>query len=110
MRKYLRTLHQRSPAHKKRFAMLASATVTLFIFSVWSFAKFGAPSGTVATNEGLEAGVSETSPIDPIRSNVASTIESMRKNFESLFEGFNNLDFNAEYVDMRDKALDTYGK
>lgn len=49
MRKYLSTLHQRPDRHKDRFAFLASASITLFIFAIWSFVKFGDP--TLATED-----------------------------------------------------------
>ncbi len=42
MRKYLSELHTKPRHHKRRFAFLVSAVVTLSIFAIWSGVKFGA--------------------------------------------------------------------
>ena len=41
MHEYLSTLHKRPSKHKKRFALIASASVTLVILIVWSVVRFG---------------------------------------------------------------------
>jgi hypothetical protein len=41
MKKYLSTIHQRSPEHKKRFALVVSGCFTLLIFAGWSLVMFG---------------------------------------------------------------------
>src|SRR3989344_5865914 len=51
MRQYLSTLHKQPPHHKKRFALLASSTITLFIFGVWSLVTFGTGGTMIAENE-----------------------------------------------------------
>lgn len=47
MEAYLRDLRAKPPEHKKRFAFFVSLGVTLFIFVIWFFVKFGAGSEVV---------------------------------------------------------------
>ena len=50
MRKYLAELHKKPDHHKKQFALLASGTITLFTFGVWSPATFGINQELVAND------------------------------------------------------------
>src|SRR3989338_7293881 len=100
MRKYLTTLHRQSPRHKKRFALLAYGTITLFIFGVWSLATFGIDKEIVATED-------EVSPFQSLRINLASSLEALGNSLGELKVGLKSLDFESEYKEMRDDALDT---
>lgn len=104
MRKYLSTLHRQSPHHKKRFALLASSTITLFIFGIWSLATFGVDKNIVSEVS------NEVGPFQSLRLNLASSIVALRDSFEELKSGFQSVDFEAGYQEMRDRALDTYGR
>lgn len=115
MRKYLTKLHSKPDHHKRRFAFLASSTVTLFIFGVWSLSTFGIDGGKVAENDnalavssGTES--SEIGPLESFRMNVAASLEALRYSFGELKSGFESVDFETEYKNMRDGALDTYGQ
>ena len=104
MRKYLSTLHRQPPHHKKRFALLASSTITLFIFGVWSLATFGV-SEEIIIIEGREV-----SPFQSFRISLATSFEAFKSGFGELKSGFETVDLEAEYKEMRDGALDVYGQ
>jgi len=102
MRKYLAELHKKPDHHKKQFALLASGTITLFIFGVWSLATFGINEGIVAKDE--------AGPFQSFRSNVASSLEAIKSNFGQLKDGFKTMDFKTEYQEMKNGALNIYGQ
>ena len=104
MRKYLSTLHKQPAHHKKRFALLASSTITLFIFGVWSLATFGA-GGVIITEA-----KSEVSPFQSLHMSLAASLEALRENFGELKSSLKAVDFEAEYREMRNGALDIYGQ
>ena len=114
MRKYLSTLHQRSDNHKRRFALLSSGIVTLFIFGVWSLVNFGTTGGTLAENQidtnssGQEE--SQVSPFQSFRDSVASSFEAFRGSFTNIRSSLNSEDFEAGFDELKDGALDTYGQ
>lgn len=103
MDKYLAKLHKKPNHHKKRFALLASGTITLFIFGVWSLATFGIGKEIVAT-EG------EVSPFQSLRLNLALSLEALGNNFGELKANLRAVDFESEYREMRNGALDSYGQ
>ena len=103
MKRYLATLHRQPGHHKKRFALLASSTITLFIFGVWSLATFG------IGEEVITEAKSEVSPFQSLRMSLAASLEALRENFGELKAGFKAVDFEAEYREMRNGALDIYG-
>ncbi len=106
MRQYLATLHKRPDHHKKRFALLASSTITLFIFGVWSLATFGING----TSEKVIAEKNEVNPLQSLSTSLASSFEALINSFNELKTGFEAVDLEAEYKDMREKALDVYGQ
>ena len=111
MRKYLTELHKKSDRHKKRFAFLASGTITLFIFGVWSLAVFSPKADQpLSGGENNRLSVSEVSPFQSIRMNLAASLEAIGDSFGELKAGLETMDFEAEYREMRDGALDTYGQ
>jgi len=115
MKKYLATLHQKSPHHKRHFALLTASVITLSIFGIWSLVTFGTISGgIIAESENtLQASAStdlEISPFQSLRMNLASIIGALKNNFEELKTGLEAVDIEAEYKEMRDGALDIYGQ
>ena len=115
MIKYLDTLHQKPDHHKKRFALLASATITLFIFEIWSMVTFGINGGILARNKNTstvpeEVAKIEISPLQSLRMNLSSSLEAFITSFNELKNGMKAVDFETEYQDMRGKTLDIYGQ
>ena len=114
MGNYFSTLHRQPPHHKKRFAFLASSTITLFIFGVWSLATFGTSGTKIAGNENVPVNSAvaenEVSPLQSLRTGLASSFEALMSSLNELKSGFQTVDLEAEYTEMRDKALDTYGQ
>lgn len=104
MRKYLAELHKKPDHHKRQFALLASGTITLFIFGIWSIATFGINTKIIAEAE------NEVSPFQSLRMNVAASLEALRGNFGELKSGLKAVDFEAKYQEMREGALDVYGQ
>ncbi len=79
MKKYFRELHTKTPSHKKRFALLASGGVTLAIFAVWSFVRFGGEPQIAKDSTGpvnLAATVESSS--------VAGAFEGIKSSWQSL--------------------------
>lgn len=114
MRNFIRNLHNKPDHHKQRFAMLASATVTLFIFGFWSIATFGSKGGVVADAGSQVASVSaaesEVSPFESIQSSVAGGLKAITEKFSDIMTNFNSVNFQQDYSEMKDKALDSYGQ
>ena len=113
MRKYLSTLHEKSPLHKKRFALLASSVMTLFIFGIWSLVTFGT-SGKLTNHNNTQAllanSESEVGPLESLRMGVSTSFELLYGNLRALTSNIGNLDIGKEYQEMRDGALETYGR
>ncbi|KKT14376.1 MAG: hypothetical protein UW76_C0010G0005 [Parcubacteria group bacterium GW2011_GWF2_44_8b] len=102
MRRYLAELYKKPDHHKRQFALLASGTITLFIFGVWSIATFGINTKIIAEAE------NEVSPLQSLRMSMAASLEALRDNFGELKRGFEAVDFETRYQEMRDGALDVY--
>ena len=81
MRKYLAELHKKPDHHKRQFALLASGTITLFIFGIWSIATFGINTKIIAETE------NEVSPFQSLRMSMAASFEALRGNFGELRSG-----------------------
>lgn len=105
MGKYLNELYRKPDHHKKRFALLSSATITLFIFGIWSLATFGISDTKTVANANAEVG-----PFQSLRMNLASSFGALKNSFGELKTGVEAIDLEAEYEDMRDGALETYGE
>ena len=111
MRKYLANLHEKPDHHKKQFAFLASGTITLFIFGVWSLATFGIDRGTVAESGNVPTVANrEVSPFQSLRMNLGASIEALKSNLSGLNSELKSVDFEAEYNEMRDGAINIYGE
>ncbi len=85
MKRYLATLHTKSDHHKRRFALLASGSVTLLIFGIWSLATFGMNGAVVAKTE------QEVSPFQSLQMNLAASFEVLGNNFKELKDGALNI-------------------
>ena len=81
MRKYLATLHKRSPHHKKRFALLTSGAFTLSLFAVWALVNFGEGEATPAA---AEKSLEVVSPFDSLKNEAQAGFSSLRKSFDGL--------------------------
>lgn len=113
MGKYLDTLHQKPDHHKKRFALLASATITLFIFGIWSMVTFGVNGGILARIKNTSTAPEKTakieiSPLQSLRMNLSSSWEAFVTSFNELKNGMKNVDFETEYQNMKEKTLNIY--
>lgn len=104
MRKYLANLKNKPDHHKKQFAFLASGTITLFIFGIWSLTTFGIAKDIVV-EENQEVG-----PFETVRSNLAASFQAIGENIGLLEESVKTLDLEASYINLREGALDTYGR
>ena len=103
MRRYLAKLQKKPDHHKKQFAFLASTTITLFIFGIWSLATFGVNTRIIAEEN-------EVSPFQSLGTNLASSLEALKGSFGALKSGLKTVDFETKYQEMRDGALDIYGE
>jgi hypothetical protein len=114
MKTYLRELHKKPDHHKKRFAFLISSIVTLSIFAVWSLVMFETEGGVLASDtSGVNSALvqeREVSPFQAFRLNMASGLDGLRRSFESLKSGFNTVDIESEYEEMKSGALNIYGR
>ena len=106
--RYFRELHKKSVHHKKRFALLASSTITLLIFGVWALVNFGTKSEIVAE----KTRQTEVSPLESFSSSIASSFQAIRDSLMELKSGVNiNQDaIEGDYKELRNEALDTYGR
>ena len=84
MRKYLSTLHQKTPEHKKRFALLTSMAFTLLIFSIWSITSFP-PKADQPLAGGNQ--VDEVTPFESLRASVATAFKVLRSDVDNLEKG-----------------------
>lgn len=105
MRRYLAELHKKSDHHKRRFALLASGTITLFIFGVWSLATFGVDTRPIAESKSQEIG-----PFQLFARNMANSFEALKGTFGAIKSSFKGVDFEAEYQEMKKDTLDIYGQ
>ena len=105
MGKYLNELYKKPDHHKRRFALLSSATITLLIFGVWSLATFG-----ISDTKTIAKANEEVGPFQSLRMNLASSFNALKSSLGELKTGVEAIDLEAEYTDMRDGALETYGE
>ena len=123
MRKYLSTLHEKPAGHKKRFALLTSGAITLFIFGVWSLATFGmngiginkeiftrkddVPTPSVRVEN-------EVSPLGSLYKSLVASVGTLLDSFgelkTSLETGLERVDLEAEYKKVEMGTLEIYGE
>lgn len=113
MKRYLATIHQRSPAHKKHFALAVSGIITLTIFGIWSFVVFGSknpilaenPSPSVAVVSASVDNANMSSPFDDISSGIANVFEVIKNQFVQVKQTVNSIDVQNKYEEARNQAL-----
>jgi len=111
MRKYLSTLHSKPDHHKKRFALLASSTITLVIFGIWSLVTFQSKSDeTAVLKVDNGAKIAEVGPLQSFSANIAASLDGLKASFNELKSGLEKDNFETKYKDLRNGALDTYGQ
>ncbi len=92
MRRYLATLHKQPEHHQKRFALLVSGVATLFIFTIWCFAKFGAPNTEVVATTPADTSTNAESPLESLKANAQSALSSMSSEFSKAKQGLESVD------------------
>jgi hypothetical protein len=107
MKNYLRTIHQRSPAHKKRFALLVSGSITLVIFGFWSLVNFSGQAVVVANRDADNSGVpsNTVSPFEDLSGGVANTIDAIKNQFGQVKQAVGSVDVQNKYNEARNQAL-----
>lgn len=106
MRKYLATIHQKSPHHKRRFALLTSGGFTLIIFAFWAAFNLGPSAGS-----GQTASVNMATPeANPFGTFIRGFGSLFKDGKDELKEGFEMVDLGSGYTDLRDNTLNSYGQ
>jgi len=117
----LKTIHTRSTEHKRRFAFVVSASLTLLIFGVWSFVTFPTfkDSGIVVNQNKIILNADDSiaskqnvAPFDNLKSGLASSFQALKGQFVNLKEGVEKIEETNEYEKIKDQALftDTNGQ
>lgn len=108
MKEYLRTIHQRSPAHKRRFALITSGVITLTIFGLWSLVVFGNQAAQVAE---VPSPIQDTStvvapsPFGDIKDGVANSLDAIRQQFNHIKQTVTSVNLENKYQEVRNQAL-----
>lgn len=113
MNRFFAELYKKPDHHKKLFALLASGTITLFIFGAWSLTFFGTSSNNIAKVDNTRGSIKanqEISPIESIGINLANSLEAIKNSWGLLKSSFENKDFDTEYTNMKDNVFDIYGQ
>ena len=123
MERYLEKLQNKPAHHKKRFALLTSGAITLFIFGVWSLATFGmngiginkeiftrkddVPTPSVRVEN-------EVSPLGSLYKSLVASVATLLDSFgelkTSLETGLERVDLEAEYKKVEMGTLEIYGE
>jgi hypothetical protein len=106
MKEYLRTIHERTPSHRNRFALLVSGGTTLLIFGVWSLVVFGGQTAVLA--EAPTPKVEEVeaeSPFGGLSGGVANSFSAIKEQFQQIKESVSNINIETEYEEVRNEAL-----
>ena len=106
MENFLAELHKKSDHHKKRFAFLASSTVTLFIFGLWSLATFGIPTDLIDPTTTYTASVDQSEQVAKVqkvqeKENEIGPFESLKMNLAASWQGLKETIFDIK------KTMDT---
>jgi len=116
MKRYLQTIHQRSEAHKKRFALVVAGSITVIIFLIWSFVSFNnatTVASTDNTNDNNLAAVDTSTsadqtavtPFEDLMSGISSAIDGLKQSFGQVKQAAQNVNLNQDYKDVRNDAL-----
>jgi len=95
MENFLSNLREKPARHRKRFAFLAAATITLFIFGFWSLTNFG--TGGVLASRDEESEDVAVSPFESVRLDMASGLAAVKASFNELMSAFGSLGTEEEY-------------
>lgn len=90
MRHYLATLHKRPDHHKRRFALLASGSITVLIFVAWALVTFGNGGTLAENNNDPERANPEIGPIDSLRAGASESLDALGNSFKDLKSGVFN--------------------
>ncbi len=102
----MRTIHQRSHAHKQRFALLTSGGITLMIFGIWSLVVFGGRTAQVAEAPVVEVkAVDAESPFEGLKGGVANSFNAVKEQAEKIKETIANVNVETKYQEVRNEAL-----
>ncbi len=97
MSKYLSTIHQKSPQHKKLFALVISGSVTLIIFGIWSLVTFNRGSQIIVDAPKDAGTLKAPIPLEDIKSGLANSFEAVRGQINSLQDNSGTADTNTTY-------------
>lgn len=97
MRKYLSTIHQKSPEHKRLFALIVSSSITLIIFGIWSLVTFGRTSQIVVDAPEDTGTLKSSIPLEDIKSGLANSFEAVRGQINSLQDNSGTVNTNTTY-------------
>lgn len=84
---------------------MASASVTLLIFGIWSVAHFG-PAGTPAS---ANKAIDEANVFGSFRRGLGSSVEALKSSVSDLKQGLEVVNFEAG-TQMEANTLNTYGQ
>jgi len=93
MKKYISEIHTKSPEHKKKFALMVSASITLIIFGVWAFVKFNDLTNRPVVTENNRPLVEEITPISNITDGIANSLEAIKTTATDLKNSVNQASF-----------------
>lgn len=105
MRRYLSTIHTKSEAHKKRFALGVSAATTLSIFAVWSFFMFSPVKSDTLAEVNAPKNPNEVSPFANLQGGVAASVQALKDQFNQVKGSVKQVDLQTQYEQMRADAL-----
>ena len=110
MKKYLSTIHQRSPAHKRRFALVVSGGITLIIFTIWSFVTFANTNPSLAnqnsnSTDNQKQNLTAVSPFADLSGGVANTIDAVKQQINQIKQAVSSSNIQNQYQQVRDQAL-----
>jgi hypothetical protein len=111
MRTYLENLHKKSPAHKKRFALLTSGTFTLVIFAIWATVNFGSAGlGQSGATASANQATQEVNPFGSLMRGIGASFQSLRGSVDELKGSLEMVNFEAGFQEMRDNTINNYGQ
>lgn len=111
MIKHLENIENKSPAYKKRFALLVSGGITLSIFTFWSLFTFSLFKGNETVAQDNVPKYSNTAsaitPLNSLSSGVAGSLKILKDQFNAVKGSIKSIDINTEYDKMRSDAVNS---
>ena len=108
-------MREKPDHHKKRFALMASASMTMAIFGVWSLVNFGQggvlSQNTAPADQRVAVSENEVSPLESMQMNLASAFSALMATFGELKDGltFGNSDV-SEVREVKNNTFEIYGQ